>query len=188
MTVAFAQSRVEIDASRNLVTIDADQADLAIVLHELALLGEFKLWMPQNLPLSRISLRVENQPLKDALRKLLVGTSYIMVNDANDAVSAIYFLPAGDGQPTDLLSPDLGGIEGRQVGDQAQSQALIENFYKMLGDLTDMNSESILLAIPEGASNPADAMVIDGFVDELQQLLSTLPEILDQPDANTHRR
>lgn len=188
MTGAFAQSRVEIDVSHDLVTIDVDQVDLRLVLKELALQGDFKLWMPQNLPALQTSLRIEKQPLKIALRKLLADSNYALVLDDNDAVSAIYVLPKGDGQPVGPLTLDLGGINRQLIMDATQSEVLADTLSKMTGSLNDLNSELLLQTVPESASDPSGAPAIGDIIEQLQQFQSTLPETMGKPAPRAQGR
>lgn len=126
--------------SGNLVSIHADQASLHPLLEQLASQAGFKLWIADGVPSQMVSISVNKQPVDQALRRLLADSSFALVYDDAEKVSALYVLPPGGAQPEGrVIKPVVANRQQQLVQDALASQALPDEikaaiFYQMGAD------------------------------------------------------
>jgi type II secretory pathway component GspD/PulD (secretin) len=123
VAACFAQNSFDLNFSKDLISLNAENAELRLVLQELSTQIGFKLWISDDLEARQVSLQIEKLSIGETLRRLLADNSHALVYDDNATVIALYVLPPGEAQSE---SVELGsGIDDTRL--QLLQNALISS-------------------------------------------------------------
>ncbi len=175
-TAGLAQDAFDLKLSNDRVSLEADDAELTLVLQELSSKIGFKLWISDLLQARKVSLEIEELSIEDTLRRLLKDDSYALVLDDNAMVSALYVLPPGKAQSSNLeLLPSTDDIRQRVLYDLLNTDSIAENIKAtMLNQISSNNNTNVQ---PE-AMEPAQA--INRVIEVLERIGSANPETFKQ--------
>jgi len=152
----FASDDFEIAIADGLVSIDATDADVRLLLRELSDRIGFKLWIPDNLQSEPISVRIENQPIDKILRRMLADGSYALVYGDAGKVTALYVLPRGEAQSVFAQNPLIDNNTLQQTLREAlESNSLPDNVKNAMLNQANTDREALKESVTE---NPAEAI------------------------------
>lgn len=173
ISAVSASDQIEIEISGERVTVITEQADLKLVLQELAAKGGFKVWMPPQLELDPISLRIEDEPLPAALRRLLTGTNHALVFRDDESIGAVFVLPVGEESTASLPAP--GDASRQLIVDSTRSGELNEALQQMLDRVSNLGAGVPVQAPADGTPPEINPDAMNKILDALQDLRSRLP-------------
>ncbi|MCP4768813.1 MAG: hypothetical protein GY875_21445 [Gammaproteobacteria bacterium] len=109
---ALAQDNFNMRLENGSVWLDADNANLQLVLQQLADESGFKLWISGKLEARQVSAHIENKSVTQTLRLLLGDIAHALVRDDDSIVTGLYVLPSGEAQASSEL-PSSGSKDYR---------------------------------------------------------------------------
>lgn len=113
-STGLARDDFTLSLSADLVSIDAEDADLRLVLQELSRQSGIRIWISDNLPMQAVTIHFNDKPMSVTLRRLLKDSNYAAVYGDNNAITALYILAPGT-QQSDFIEPTPGnGDDGQQ--------------------------------------------------------------------------
>lgn len=185
-----AAPALDIRLEGNRVTLDVSDADLRMVLEDLASQGGFRYWISPKLESPPVNLQVQNDALETVLRRLLDDTSYALVMDKSsgqDRVSAVYVLPRGEAATSySTQEPVPQSVETLQQALAAQS--IPDNIRSAILDQAmatwPTSQESIEAQLQQGRTQLLEMIEIHGLAnpETLQRLRESLfPEPAQAP-------
>ncbi len=171
-----AQDGFELGLSNDQVSLNAENAELNLVLQELSAQAGFKLWLSDNLPSRQVNLQTQGQSIEATLRQLLAESSYALVYDDNSMVSALYVVPPGESQPINLeLEPGVNDIQQSVLQNALESKSLPDNVKAALLNQFNVNRKTKLESL---ALQPTESM--QRVIELLEQIGSASPTTMEQ--------
>lgn len=175
-TPGFGNEGFDITLADGMVSVDAKDADVSLLLRELSARIGFKLWIPDNLQSEPISVRIDNQPIEKILRRMLADGSYALVYGDAGQVTALYVLPRGDAQSVFTQSPLIDDNALQQTLRNAlESNSLPDNIKDALLNQANTDTEALKKSVTE---NPEEA--IGSIIRALEEMGSTNSETMRQ--------
>lgn len=161
IAICSAQGKFEISITNDLVSLDADKADLKLVLQQLSAQSGIKLWIAKSLQPQQVSLHFEKQTMEEALRRLLEDDSYALVYDDNAVVTALYVLPPGEAAlpATVKLMPQNDDNRQQLFRDALESSLVPDNIKSALMNQFGENSEALEQSVPLQRSNALETLI-----------------------------
>lgn len=173
-------ANIDIKSSNNLISVNINNAPLRHVLKKLSTQNGIEIWISDSVKPTQITAHFEMLPVDEALRRLLDGSSYILVNnDKNNTttVKSIYILPLGEEQPSnaELMLSKLPPTEADVLTNALKSNSIPNNVKAAILDQIRMNTSEL-----QQTASSQRKQAIHKLIKQLEKVGKADPKTLHQ--------